>query len=70
MLLFLLFMSVAHADTLPDPLQAGWQGRPVCEKIHGTAQIRILRSTFPPGIGYEALNIGDTTVAYLMIEPK
>ena len=70
MLLFLLFMSVAHADTLPDPLQAGWQGRPVCEKIHEKAQIRILRSTFPPGVGYETLNIGDTTVAYLMIEPK
>lgn len=114
-LLFLLFVSAAHADTLPDPLQAGWQGRSVCEKIHETAKMRILRCTFPPGVGHErhfhpkhfgyalsggtmrvtdasgtreaklatgsyfssdgiawheALNIGDTTVAYLMIEPK
>ena len=52
-LLFLLFVSVAHADTLPDPLQAGWQGRSVCEKIHETAKMRILRCTFPPGVGHE-----------------
>jgi quercetin dioxygenase-like cupin family protein len=111
----LLFVTVASSETLPDPLEAGWHGTSVCEQLHETAQIRILRCTFPPGVGHErhfhprhfgyalsggtmritdakgtretdlatgsyfasdgvawheGLNIGDTTVAYLMIEPK
>ena len=100
---------------LPDPLAAGWKGEPVCEKLHETDELRILRCTFPPGVGHErhyhprhfgyalsggtmritdargtreadlasgsyfssagiewheGLNVGDTTVSYLMIEPK
>lgn len=98
---------------LPDPLAAGWQGESVCEKLHESASQRILRCTFPPGIGHEkhfhvahfgyaisggrmriesdsgvrevdlasgssytsngtpwheVLNIGDTTVQYLIVE--
>jgi len=43
---------VADED-LPDPLAAGWNGEPVCELLHEDAQQRILRCTFPPGVGHE-----------------
>ena len=100
---------------LPDPLQAGWKGEPVCERLHEDSEQRILRCTFPPNVGHErhfhvpnfgyaiaggrmritdeggvreldlptgsnfasegtpwheVLNIGDTTVVYLIIERK
>lgn len=32
---------------------AGWQGERVCENLHEDQMIRILRCTFPPGIGHE-----------------
>jgi len=38
---------------LPDPLTAGWNGASVCEIIEDTELIRVLRCTFPPGIGHE-----------------
>ena len=106
----------AAAGELPDPLTAGWQGRPVCEKLHDDERLRVLRCSFPPGVGHErhyhpphvgyvieggrmritdaqgtrtldipdsylfsnpdgiawheALNVGDRTSTYLMIEPK
>jgi len=107
--------SALLAEPLPDPLAAGWQGEPVCERLHAAENLRILRCTFPPGVGHErhfhpshfgyavsggvmqitddtglrtvelpsgsyftsdgiawheALNVGDTTVQYLMIEPQ
>ena len=40
-------------STLPDPLGAGWNGAPVCEDLHEDADQRILRCTFPPGVGHE-----------------
>ncbi len=112
---FLLIASQLSQAELPDPLAAGWKEEKVCEKLHETDDIRILRCTFPPGIGHErhyhprhfgyaisggtmritdangtrdaelptgsyfssdgiawheGLNIGDSTVTYLMIEPK
>ena len=102
-------------DSLPDPLDAGWKGEPVCEKLYEDPTNRIIRCTFPPGIGHErhyhvphfqyviaggvmqmtddrgtqkvevptaegypdsgtdwheGVNVGDTTVVILMIEPK
>lgn len=105
----------ATQSPLPDPLEAGWRGKPVCERLHEDTHNRVLRCTFPPGIGHErhyharhfgyaiaggraritdsegtrdvdlytgssfasegvdwheVLNIGDTTIVYLMIEPK
>ncbi len=111
---------VAHSnpaitsETLPGPLAAGWRGQPVCMKLHETTEVRVLRCTFPPGVGHErhfhprhfgyalaggtmevrdqngtrrvdivvgsyfssegidwheVLNVGDTVVQYLMIEP-
>ena len=100
---------------LPDPLTAGWKGASVCERLHEDESQRVLRCTFPPGIGHErhyhrphfgyalsggrmritdasgtreaalaagssytsagtawheVLNVGDTTVQYLIVEPK
>lgn len=105
----------AAQSPLPDPLQAGWQGRPVCEKLHEDNENRVLRCMFPPGIGHErhfhpphfgyaisggraritdengvrevelstgssfssdgvawheVLNIGTSTIIYLIIEPR
>ena len=105
----------ADDSALPDPLQAGWKGVPVCEKLHEDADHRILRCTFPPGVGHERHyhprhfgyaitggrvrvsdadgtrelsletgssyssdgvawheieNIGDTTIVYLIVEPR
>ena len=106
---------VAAQTSLPDPLAAGWKGEPVCERLHDDADHRILRCSFPPGVGHErhfhsrhfgyaiaggrmritdasgtrevdletgssftsdgvawheVLNIGDSTVTYLIVEPK
>ena len=115
-LLSLCFAIPALATDLPDPLAAGWNGRPVCEKLHQDERLRILRCSFPPGVGHarhyhpphvgyvlaggrmqitdaqgtrvqdvptgvtfsnpegilwhEALNVGDSTATYLMIEPR
>jgi quercetin dioxygenase-like cupin family protein len=41
------------AEELPDPLAAGWNGQPVCEKLHEDDELRILRCSFPPGVGHE-----------------
>lgn len=105
----------ATRPSLPDPLAAGWNGIPVCERLHEDAAHRILRCTFAPSVGHErhfhdrhfgyaisggrmritdargtrevdlatgssftsdgvawhdVVNIGDTTVVYLIIEPK
>lgn len=107
---------LGSADTpLPGPLEAGWQGREVCEVLFENAALRALRCTFPPGVGHErhthprhwgyiekggtmritdatgtreqvlgsgsqwwsdgvvwheAVNIGDTTAVYVIVEPK
>lgn len=34
-------------------LEAGWDGERVCELLHETADQRMLRCTFPPGVGHE-----------------
>lgn len=110
-----MLTACASTTSLPDPLQAGWNGAPVCEHLQVDAPERVLRCTFPPGggherhyhkrhIGYalaggrmritdargtrevdlptgsiyssdgvawhEVLNVGDTTVVYLIIEPN
>ncbi len=45
----------ASAQTAPLPMAlcAGWQGERVCELLQEDAQIRVLRCTFPPGVGHE-----------------
>lgn len=100
---------------LPGPLEAGWQGEKVCAVLHEDDAQRVLRCTFPPGVGHEkhqhprhfgyatsggrmritddrgtrevdlatgssyasdgtpwheVVNVGETTVQYLIVEPK
>ena len=43
----------AQVAPLPMALCAGWQGERVCEVLREDAQIRVLRCTFPPGVGHE-----------------
>lgn len=38
---------------LHDALDAGWHGKPVCERLHEDHRQRVLRCTFPPGVGHE-----------------
>ena len=38
---------------ISDPLEAGWQGTPVCELLHEDGRLRVLRCTFEPGVGHE-----------------
>lgn len=113
--LLLVMMQDVAASTLPDPLQAGWKGKPVCERLLEDDRQRVLRCTFAPGVGHErhrhrphfgyalargrmrittaegvreatletgstftsrgiawheVLNIGDSTVQYLIVETK
>lgn len=50
---FILFIGCDSKNTLPDPLQAGWKNGSVCEVIEENETIRVLKCTFPPGIGHE-----------------
>lgn len=43
----------AQVTPLPMALCAGWQGERVCALLQEDAQIRVLRCTFPPGVGHE-----------------
>jgi len=43
----------AEPAALPDPLAAGWKGEPVCELLHESSRQRVLRCSFPPGVGHE-----------------
>jgi quercetin dioxygenase-like cupin family protein len=107
--------SCTAPPSLPDPLEAGWNGVPVCEKLHEDSDHRILRCSFPPSVGHqrhfhgphfgyalaggrmritdasgtrevdlatgssfsstgvawhEVVNVGESTVVYLIVEPK
>jgi len=111
----LIVGACAVQPPFPDPLAAGWNGKPVCEQLHDDSKNRILRCTFPPAAGHErhfhdrhfgyaiaggrvkitdasgsrevelatgssyssdgvawheVVNIGDSTIVYLIIEPK
>lgn len=46
--------AVSAQPTLPSALCAGWQGERTCELLHEDAMIRVLRCTFPAGVGHEA----------------
>ena len=55
-----------ESETLPDPVAAGWAGEMVCEVLQEIAGVRVLRCTFPPGVGHEphfhAPHVGYTVV--------
>jgi quercetin dioxygenase-like cupin family protein len=46
-------LSCKDQPALPDPLQAGWHDQPVCEVLEDSPKLRVLRCTFPPGVGHE-----------------
>ena len=52
-LFFILFNGCDSNNSLPDPLQAGWQGNSVCEVMEENETVRVLKCTFPPGVGHE-----------------
>jgi quercetin dioxygenase-like cupin family protein len=43
----------AEMAPLPSALCAGWEGERVCELLHEDELVRVLRCTFPPGVGHE-----------------
>ncbi|MEE9408682.1 MAG: cupin domain-containing protein [Polaribacter sp.] len=45
--------SCKSKTTLPDPFEAGWKGKKVCEVLQDNTELRVLKCTFPPGIGHE-----------------
>jgi quercetin dioxygenase-like cupin family protein len=45
--------SCESKPSLPDPLEAGWQGVKVCEVLVDNEKFRTLKCTFPPGVGHE-----------------
>ncbi|MBL4663994.1 MAG: cupin domain-containing protein [Flavobacteriaceae bacterium] len=52
-LIVLCFGSCKDQNSLPDPLVAGWKGQLVCEVLEDNAKVRVLKCTFPPGVGHE-----------------
>ena len=50
---FILIISCKNKNTLPDPLEAGWNNEAVCEVIDDNSNVRVLKCTFAPGIGHE-----------------
>ena len=52
-LLFLCLMGCENKTSLPDPLQAGWNNESVCVVVEDNPKIRVLKCTFPPGVGHE-----------------
>ncbi len=49
----ILLGSCKQVPSLPDPLEAGWEGEKVCEVLEENDKLRVLKCTFPPGIGHE-----------------
>lgn len=56
-LLSIVFLSVISScqnqNYLPDPLEAGWKGKQVCEVLIDNENVRTLKCSFPPGVGHE-----------------
>lgn len=52
-ILLLLFTQCSNSNKLPDPLEAGWHGEKVCQILEENESIRVLKCTFPPGVGHE-----------------
>ena len=48
-----LITFMGQCKELKGPLQTGWKGIDVCEKLSENAHENILRCTFPPGVGHE-----------------
>jgi len=51
--IILIISSCKTKQSLPDPLKAGWKGDTVCQLIKENKTLRVLKCTFPPGVGHE-----------------
>ena len=51
--LILSIMSCETKNSLPDSLEAGWNGKAVCQVIEDNKALRILKCTFAPKVGHE-----------------
>jgi quercetin dioxygenase-like cupin family protein len=53
----LLLLGACQTDKisheLPDLVQAGWNNEAVCEVLEENEKRRVLKCTFPPGVGHE-----------------
>ena len=49
----MLMLSCDKERSLPDPLEAGWKGKKVCELVEENDNMRVLRCEFAPGVGHE-----------------
>lgn len=52
-ILITLILSCNTNNTLPDPLEAGWNNKAVCEVMQESPYLRVLKCTFLPGVGHE-----------------
>ena len=52
-ILFINLTACENKTTLKDPLQAGWNNKSVCEVVEDNPKVRVLKCTFPPGVGHE-----------------
>jgi quercetin dioxygenase-like cupin family protein len=52
-LLTVLLFTCKEENSLPDPLQAGWNNKAVCKLVEENESIRVLKCTFKPGVGHE-----------------
>ncbi len=53
LLLSLIMLNCKNKNTLPDPLEAGWNNDAVCEVVEENDNVRVLKCTFEPGVGHE-----------------
>ncbi|MGC1473678.1 MAG: cupin domain-containing protein [Psychroserpens sp.] len=51
--LTILSVGCKNTNQLPDPLEAGWNNKAVCDVVEDTDQIRVLKCTFAPNVGHE-----------------
>ncbi|MGJ8592474.1 MAG: cupin domain-containing protein [Aquaticitalea sp.] len=46
-------MNCKEGEQLPDPHDAGWNDKVICEVVEENAKLRVLKCTFAPGDGHE-----------------
>lgn len=49
----IVLVSCKNEKTLPDPLEAGWNNKAVCEVVEENEKLRVLQCSFAPGVGHE-----------------
>jgi len=52
-LMMSVFGSCTSENSLPDPLEAGWNNTAVCEVLVDNDKMRVLKCSFAPGVGHD-----------------